>query len=96
MKSFGLIPSVQYFPHASKKPKATPTGVVVSSMVEAVLATLECLQEAIEDGEEPPMLFEDEQVTLVVLGSNSSIGGRVEGSRGSGGRDEPIDSDLEP
>jgi len=52
-KIVGLIPGIQPLRYASRKPKATPTGVVVSSIEEAVLATLECLEEAIEDGEEP-------------------------------------------
>ena len=83
------IPRVQYLPHTSKKTNTTPTGVVVSSVEEAVLATLEGLEEAIEDGEEPPIFYEDGHCTLVVLGSNSGIGGRGEGSGGSGCRDEP-------
>lgn len=60
MKVVELIPGIQYLPHASKKPKSTPTGVVVSSVEEAVLTSLEGLEEAIEDGEEPPIFFEDE------------------------------------
>lgn len=37
-------------------------------MEEAVLATLDGWEEGIEYGEEPPIFFEDEQGTLVVLG----------------------------
>jgi len=65
-------------------------------MEEAILAMLEGLEEAIEDGEEPPIFLEDEQGTLVILGSNSSIGGKGEGSRGGGCGDKPTNSDLEP
>lgn len=54
------------------------------------------MDEAIEDGEEPPIFFENEQSTLVVLGSNSSVGDEGEGSRGSGGGDKPTDLDSEP
>jgi len=55
MKAVGLIPDIQYLPYASRKPKSTPTGVVVSSVEEVVLATLKGLAEYIEDGEEPPV-----------------------------------------
>jgi len=48
---------------------------------------LKGLEEAIEDGEEPLILLQDEQGTLMILGSNSVIGDE--------GRDEPIDSNLE-
>lgn len=52
-KAVGLIPGIQHLPYASRKPKATPTEVVVSSMEEVVLSTVEGLAEAIEDGGEP-------------------------------------------
>lgn len=45
-------------------------------MEEVVLATLESLVEAIENGEEPPTFQQGEQDTLLILGSNSGIGGR--------------------
>lgn len=51
-KAVELIPGIQHLPYASRKPKATPTAVVVSSVEEAFLATLEGLAEAIEDIEE--------------------------------------------
>ena len=65
-------------------------------MEEAVLVTLEGLEEAIEDREEPPIFFEDKQGTLVVLGSNSGIGAGGKESRGSGGGDELKKSHPEP
>ena len=52
-KGFELIPIIQHLPYTSRKPKITPTRLFVSSVEEAVLATLEGLTEAIEDGEEP-------------------------------------------
>ena len=52
--------------------------------------------EAIEEVEEPPVFRQGEQDTLVILESNSSIGGEGEGNRGSGGGDEPTDSNPEP
>ena len=79
VKAVRLIPSIQHLPYASRKPKATPTGVVVSSVEEAVLATLEGLAKAIEEGEEPLVFWQGEQDTLVILGSDS-------GARGGGGR----------
>ena len=93
-KAVALIPGVQHLPHTSRKPKATPIGVVVSSVEEAVLATLEGLEEAIEDREEPPIFLKEKQVTLVILGSKSSIGGGGEGSGRGEGRDKPTDLDL--
>ena len=95
-KADELILGVKYLPHTSKKPNATPTGVVVLFVEEEVLAILEGLEEFIEDSEEAPIFFEDTEGTLVVLGSNAYIEGRGEGSRGSEGRDEPTDSDPEP
>ena len=64
-------------------------------MEEAVLAPLEGLEEAIEDGEEPLIFFEYKQGILVALESKFDIGGRGEGNKGGGGRDKPIDSDPE-
>ena len=64
-------------------------------MEEAILATLEGLEEAIEDGEESLIFPRDEQGTLVILGSNSGIWGGGKGNGGVGGRDKPTDSDLE-
>lgn len=86
-KEFRLIPGIQDLPYASKKPNTTPIVVVVSSVVEAVLATLEVLAKAIENREEPPVFQQGEQDTLVILGSDSGIGG--------GGKDEPTDSETE-
>ena len=65
-------------------------------MEQAVLAMLEGLKEVIEEGEEPPIFLQDQQATLVILGSNSGIGGRGEGRGESGGRDEPTYSDSKP
>jgi len=48
-----LILGIQHLPYASRKPKSTPTRVIVSSMEEVVLTTLEGLEESIEDREEP-------------------------------------------
>jgi len=95
VKAVKLIPGIQNLPYTSRKPKATPTGVVVSLVVEVIIATLEGLAEAIEDKEEPPLFRQGERDTLVILGSNSGTGGGGEGSRGGGGVDEPSDSELE-
>lgn len=67
MKAVKLIPCIQHNPYASRKPKATPIGVVVSSKEEAVLATLEGMAEAIEDGEEHSVFHQGEKDTLVIL-----------------------------
>lgn len=64
-------------------------------MEEVVLATLEGLEEAIEDGEEPLVFQQGEQDTLVILGSDFGTRGGGEGSRGGGGRDKPTDSESE-
>lgn len=95
-KFVGLIPRIQHLPYTSRKPKTTPTRVVVSSLEEVVLATLEGLAKAIEDGEEPSFFWQGERDTLVVLGSDFGTGGRGEGSGGGEGRDEPTDSEPEP
>jgi len=44
------------------------------------LLLFEGLEEAIEDREEPPTFFENEQGMLVALGSKSDIGSGGEGS----------------
>jgi len=59
-KAIKLIPRIQDLPYASRNPKTTPIGVVVSLMEEAVLATLEGLSEAIENREEPLVFQEGE------------------------------------
>ena len=51
-------------------------------MKEAVLVTLEGLAEAIEDGEELPVFQQGKQDTLVILESDSGIGGGGEGGKG--------------
>ena len=51
-------------------------------MEEAVLSTLEGLEETIKDEEEPLVFQLGEQVTLVILGSDSGIGGEGEGIKG--------------
>jgi len=53
VKEVELIPGIQHLPYASRKPKATPTGAIVSLMEEVVLTTLEGLEEYIQYGEEP-------------------------------------------
>lgn len=85
MKEVRLILGVQHLPHTSRKLESTPIEVVVPPMEEAVFATLEGLEEDIEDGEEPSILLEEKQGTLVILGLNSSIGGKGE-VRGGGRR----------
>jgi len=62
--------------------------VTVSSVEEETLATLEGLEEAIEDKKEPPIFRQGEQGTLVILGSDFGVGGR--------GRDEPTDLESKP
>jgi len=52
-----LIPDRQHLPRSSRNPKVAPTGVVVSLAEEVVLSTLEGLEEAIEDREEPPIFW---------------------------------------
>jgi len=84
-----LITGIQHLTYASRKLKTTPTRVFVSSVEEAVLATLEGLAEAIEDRGEPMVFSQGKQDTLMILGSDSIIGGRGEGSRGARGIDEP-------
>lgn len=96
VKAVGLIPDIHHLTYVSRKSKATPTGVVVSLVEEAALATFQGLAEAIEDGEEPLVFRQCEHDTLVILGSNSSIGGEREGSRGGGGEEKPMDSELKP
>ena len=96
VKEFGLILGIQHLPYTSRKPKFTPTGVVVSSVEEAILTTIEALTEAIKYGEEPPVLRQGKQDILVILRSDFVTGGRGEGSGGGKGRDKPTDSELEP
>jgi len=91
-----LIPGIQQLPYASRKPKTTPTGVVVSLAEEAILATLEDPEEVVEDGDEPPIFRHGERDTLIILASNFGIGGRGEGNKGGRGRDEPTDSEPGP
>ena len=57
MKAVRLIPDKQHLPRTVRNPKTTPMGFVVSSVEEVVLATLEVLEEAIGDGEEPPIFL---------------------------------------
>jgi len=52
-KAVKLILGIQHLPYASRKPKITLTWVVVSSVEEVVLSTLEGLLEVVEDKEEP-------------------------------------------
>lgn len=65
-------------------------------MEEAILATLEGMIEAIENGEEPMVFQNRQQDTPVILISYSSTRGRVGGSKGGRGGDEPTESEPEP
>lgn len=78
------------------KKNATPIRVVVSSVEELILTTLEELAEVLENEEKPPIFLEGEEVmnTLLGLGSNGSSGG--EGNKGGGGIDELTYSDAKP
>ena len=75
LKAVRLIPGIHHVPYASRKPKATPTGVVVSLVEEVVLATLEGMAKAIEDEEETSVFQQGELDILVILGSDSDPGG---------------------
>lgn len=55
-KAIRLIPGIKDLPYASRNPNTITTGIVVSSMEEVVLATLEGLEEAVENREEPLIL----------------------------------------
>ena len=74
----------------------TPTEVVVSSVEQEILITLEELAKAVENEEETHFFHEGEEVNNILLGSGSNGGNRGEGNGGGEGRDEPIDSEVEP
>lgn len=65
-------------------------------MKEVVLATLEGLEEVVKDKEEPSVFWQGEWDTLIILGSDSGIGGVGEGSRGGWDGDKPTDLELGP
>lgn len=73
------------------KKNTIPTGVVVSSVEEVILATLEGLAEAVENKEEPPFFLEGEEVKNLLLGLGSGRGN-------AGGRcgDKPTNFEVEP
>lgn len=61
--------------------------MVVSSIEEVILKTLEELAEAIENEEEPPISLQGEEFNNTLLGLGSSGGSGGEGSGGGRGRD---------
>jgi len=63
-----LIVGIQHLLYISKKKKTTPTMAFVSSVKEEVLATLEGLEEVVEDREEPLVFQLWEQYALMILG----------------------------
>jgi len=61
--------------------------VVVSSVEEVILETLEELAEAVENEEEPPISLQGEEFNNTLLGSGSGGGSGGEGSGEGSGRD---------
>jgi len=62
--------------------------VIVSSIEEAILTTLEELAEVVENEEESPVFLKGEEVNNILLGLGSG------GGEGSG--DEPTNPEVEP
>ena len=63
--------------------------MVVSSVEEEILATLEELVEAFEKEEEPPLFHKGEGGIPFLSGSNFDGGGRGEGNEGEEEEEEP-------
>ena len=70
-KAVGLIPGVHNLPSSQRKQKTIPTRVVVSSVEEVILATLEELAEVVENEEEPLVFLQGEEIKNTLLGSGS-------------------------
>lgn len=68
-KVVGLIPGVIILPYSPNKNKTTSIGIVVSSVEEVVLATLEELADSMEREEEPGYFIVVTEATSYCLGS---------------------------